>query len=163
MIQLTATNHIIELVTSSTSAIDWSTAYVDITTTATTPDSSQGTVSSATTTTIVSAPAASTTRVIKTITINNRGTADQTITIKKDIAGTEYVIFKSLVRFSESLQFLDTKGWVRLDASGEEISAMADRELKMQPRMVQYYKTGTTPETTEYWYCFAKDGVFPGV
>lgn len=89
---LAATNESIELVTSSTSAVHVVASWVDITTSAFTADSSEAVISSATDTTIVAAPGSSTQRQVKRLTIRNAGAAANTVTVQKDVAGTEYEI-----------------------------------------------------------------------
>jgi hypothetical protein len=78
-ITLTNTTHTLELVTSSTSGIDYRIVYFDETSTgAGLTTSSVGEITTATTTTVLAAPAASTTRIIQSITYTNVGTAENT-------------------------------------------------------------------------------------
>ena len=162
MILLTATTHALELETSSSSSTDWTCSYVDMDASATTPGSAQGNVASATTTTIAAAPASSTQRQIKHISVVNKNTTAQTITVKKDVSGTEYTVFKATLSQHEQAQYVDGDGWVCFDSSGraktmkpEDFSTTGGR-----PRAIQ--KVGTAAEGTAYWYGFWKDGGLPG-
>jgi hypothetical protein len=120
MILLTSTNDSLELVTSSTADIDWTTAYADHSTSAFTPGSNQGTLASATDTTIVAAPAASTQRQVKLITIRNRhASSSNTVTVQKDVSGTEYQMTPAVtLQAGETLIYVDGCGFSVLDASG---------------------------------------------
>ena len=72
MIFLTATTQTLEIKTSSVADIDYQINYVDVVAaTSATPGSNQGKITSATTTPALSAPAASTSRQIKSIFIRN--------------------------------------------------------------------------------------------
>jgi len=162
MILLTATTHALELQTSSSSSTDWTCSYIDMDASATTPGSAQGNVSSATTTTIAAAPAASTQRQIKHISVVNKNTTAQTITVKKDVSGTEYTVFKATLSQHEQAQYVDGDGWVCFDSSGRA-KTMTPEDLSTtggRPRAIQ--KTGTSSEGTAYWYGFWKDGGQPG-
>lgn len=105
---------ILELVTSSTADIDYQVNFVDVVpTTSATPDTSEGKITTATTTTIVSAPASSTTRQIKSISIRNRhASTANTVSVKKDISGTEYLLTADVVlQAGEVLTYEDGVGW----------------------------------------------------
>lgn len=118
MILLTATTHALELQTSSSASTDWTCSYVDMDASATTPGSAQGNVSSATTTTIAAAPAASTQRQIKHISVVNKSATSQTVTIKKDVSATEYVVFRAVIAENETVEYTDGKGWGIFNATG---------------------------------------------
>lgn len=128
MILLTSTNDSLELVTALAVATEWTAAYADHTTTTFTPGSGQGSVSTATDTTIVSAPGASTQRQIKLLTIRNAGTSNQTVTIQKDVSGTEYRMSPDVVLApGEVLQFVDGQGFSVLDPfAASKVSADAE-------------------------------------
>lgn len=118
MILLTATTHALELQTSSSASTDWTCSYIDMDASATTPGSAQGNVSSATTTTIAAAPAASTQRQIKHISVVNTSATSQTVTIKKDVSATEYVVFRAVIAQNETVEYTDGKGWGIFNATG---------------------------------------------
>jgi hypothetical protein len=109
---LTATTHSIELVTSSATATEYVTSFVDISATALTPGSSSGAVASATDTTIVAAPAASTTRQVKEILIRNAAASGSiTVTLQKDVSGAEYLLTPSVQLSSgEELRYSEMDG-----------------------------------------------------
>lgn len=122
MIFLTNTTHTLEVATSSTSTTNYYISYVDITTSWWTPWDNQGSISSATTTTVLSAPAASTQRQIKLISIENTGTDSNTYTIKKDVSATEYVIYTCTLKPWENLTYTDGKGFDKHAQDGSDIS-----------------------------------------
>lgn len=120
MILLKATTETLEISTSSTADIDYSISYADITTTTFVPSTTEGKITTSTTTTILSAPGASTQRQVKLITITNRhATTSNTIVVKKDISSTEYYLTPSITLLAgETVQYLDTAGWVYYSATG---------------------------------------------
>lgn len=120
MILLTNTTHTLEVVTSSGADIDYTVSYVDITTSSFSPDSVQGTITTATTTTIVSAPAASTQRQIKLITLRNvDATLSNSIIIQKDVSGANYRQTGSITLYAgETFVYSDTQGYYILNSSG---------------------------------------------
>lgn len=121
MILLTATTETLELLTGAALSTDWTVAYADHTTTTFTPGSGQGNVSTATTTTIVSAPASSTQRQVKLITVRNRDASGaQTVTLKKDISGTEYRLTPEVsLAAGETMLYVDGVGFQLLDSTGQ--------------------------------------------
>jgi hypothetical protein len=120
MIILKATTETLQVTTSSAAYLDYSVTYADITTTALNPSTNEGTIVGATTTTLLAAPAASTQRQIKLVTIANRDIAlSSTVTIKKDISGTSYILAPSMTLLAgESMQYMDGKGWVYYSTTG---------------------------------------------
>lgn len=146
MLLLTNTTHVLELVTSSTSAIDYSISFVDVTSSAFTPDSVQGAIATATTTTILSAPASSTQRQVKMMTIANKGTAAQTITLQKDVSATNYEILPGItLSADESLHYVDGQGFSILDASGRK-KQQIPLSTGTTGRATEFYKIGATSE-----------------
>jgi len=123
MLLLTATNHALELQTSANPSTDYHVSWVDLvtgTSPSMTPGSTQGNVASATTTTIAAAPAASTYRQIKTVTVRNRSSSTaNTVTLKKDVGGTEYHVFGEVtLQPGETLTYEDGFGFCVFDAVG---------------------------------------------
>lgn len=118
---LTATTHTLELVTSTANSTTWAVSWVDIdksgASTVATPGSAQGTISSATTTTIVSAPAGSIYRTITGITILASDT--QTLTVQKDVSATNYSVARGVLSANEALCYEDGAGWYTQNANGE--------------------------------------------
>ena len=113
MILLKATTESLKVVTSSTANIDYSVSWVDVTTTAFTPSTSEGKISTATSTTLLSAPAGSTQRQVKLITITNtHASASNTVTVQKDISGTTYQLTPATTLLAGcSLMFIESGGW----------------------------------------------------
>ena len=127
MILLKATTESLKVVTSSTANIDYSVSWVDVTTTAFTPSTSEGKISTATSTTLLSAPAGSTQRQVKLITITNtHASASNTVTVQKDISGTTYQLTPATTLLAgEVLSYLDKKSWRVYSASGIDSSSLA--------------------------------------
>lgn len=123
MITLTNTTHILELTTGSATAVDVFVSYADHTTAGAVLGDEQTLITTATTTTILSAPASSTQRQVKLITINNTGATPNTVTIKKDISATEYDLFYTTLQAHENLTYIDGKGWTQYTATGQAYTA----------------------------------------
>lgn len=154
MIGLTDTTHTLELATSSAASLDYYITWVDTTASAHTPGSSAGNIASATTTTVLAAPAAATNRGVKLLTLVNKGTLDNTVTIKKDISATEYVIYVALLRPGHMLVFTPDDGFATYDRQGRP---MASSSYGSTGYGVQLYKVGTAADAANYYYFFAKD------
>lgn len=161
MILLTTTTHILELVTTTTAAIDVSVSYVDITSSALAPASQDTAITTATTTTITSAPSGSHHRQIKHISIQNKGTTTNNITVQKDVSGTNFILFRCNLRANESIQYIDTVGFNVFDAAGKlKIADGTNSGVNQYP--LGYFKVGTAPEAAATWYSWSKDSGFPG-
>lgn len=163
MILLKAINEILELLTTSTAGIDYSIAYVDITTSTFLPSTTEGTIVTATTSTILPAPAASTQRQVKLITFRNKNIVNSnTITVKKDIAGTEYLITSDYVLGpGEILQYTDGVGWDCYDKNGNKKTTSLITS-GYNGRSIGFFKTSTGSDAVSYWYCTSKDAGYPG-
>ncbi len=61
--------------------------------------------------TIAAAPASSTQRLIDLISIYNNDTAAQTVTVKLDANGTEYIYYKGILGVGETLTYQEGDGW----------------------------------------------------
>jgi hypothetical protein len=162
MILLTNTTESLELQTSSVASTDYTVGYADNTTTTFIPGSGQGNIASITTTTIIPAPAASTQRQVKLLTIRNKGTVQQTVTIKKDVSGTEYILIQVTLLPGESIYYVDGVGFRNLDGSGREKIYNPDHSGGADGFSQALYKIGTAPEAAGKWYSFAKDTGNPG-
>lgn len=163
MILLTNTTEILELLTTTTSSTDYYISYVDITSSAFTPGQSNGNISTATTTTILSAPAASTQRQVKFLSLRNRSTtASQTVTLKHDTSGTErYITADITLAAGETLEYNDGTGFVVKNSRGQVINA--DTTVIGNTGFVfDLYKIGTASEAIGVKYSFQKDTGFPG-
>lgn len=162
MILLTATTEILELTTGAAVNTDYTVAYADHTASAFTPGSTQGTISTATTTTIVSAPAASTQRQIKLITIVNRGTTAQTVRLQKDVSATEYQIIPTTTLGASERMVIDDYGQITVyDANGRRKQQATDTS-GYTGRSFAWQKAATAKDAAGYWYASAKDAGFPG-
>jgi hypothetical protein len=163
MILLTATTDTLELLTGAAVSVDVVCSFVDITTTAFTPGTAQQNVATATTVTIVTAPAASTQRQIKQLSFRNKSTtAAQTVTVKKDISGTEYYITPDVqLNPGEQLLYTDGAGWTVLDRNGRLRTQATDID-GVTGRASSFYKVGTAAKAAGNWYCYSKDNGYPG-
>jgi hypothetical protein len=124
MIALTATNQILELNTSSSSNIDVIVSYTDHTTTGGTLGTQDSLITTATNTTILSAPASSTQRQVKMISINNTSATTNTIIVRKDVGSTEYDIIRAILSENERLEYTDMLGWEVYANSGGRKSSI---------------------------------------
>lgn len=159
-IVLEASTDSIELVTSSAAAIDYDCSWTDNTTTAFTPGKSAGQVSSATTTTIISAPSASTQRNVLNCTFRNTSTTtSNTLTVQRDVSGTNRTNYSTTLAPGESLAFTGER-YFRYNASGSEITTMADSGYN--GKTYSYFKVGGAKDSAGYRYLSAKDSGFPG-
>lgn len=159
---LDTTSKTFELTTSSTADTDYFVSWVDMTTSAFAPGASQGTINTAGTTVLVAAPAASTQRGIKTVSVFNRhASTAQTVTVKIDVSGTEYSLFKATLMAGESLQWSDGSEWCVYDATGDK-KVNSPVNVGVTGRVIPINKVGTATEGTAYWYSFGKDAGFTG-
>lgn len=162
MIILDATTKSLEMSTSSTSSTDFYVSWADITTSAFTPGETDGNITTATTTTIVAAPASSTQRQIKYISVVNKGTATQNIIIKLDVSGTERQLTGTISLLAgERLQYSGEAGFVKYNAAGSIVTD-TDRTKGYDGHSIQFYKVGTAAEAAGQYYSFHKDSGFPG-
>ena len=161
MLRLNPTTDSLELQTSAAGSIDFDVSFTDITSTADSPDDNSGNVVTATTTPIVAAPAASTVRQVHWINVFNAGTANNTVTIKKDISATERVLVRAILRPGERLQYTSNRGFVCYDSNGSEKVVTAEDDSAIG-RTVDFFKVGTALEAAGVWYSFGKDTGNPG-
>lgn len=125
MILLTDTTHTLEVITSSSEGIDYNISYADVTTTAFTPGSVQGNITTATTTVVLAAPASSTQRQVKFISLTNIGTGNNNVTIQKDVSTTNYVIIDAVeLSAGDSLQYIDGVGCRIIDSAGALVTTV---------------------------------------
>lgn len=68
--------------------------------------------------TIAAAPAASTQRIIDYISIYNNDTVNQTVTIKLDASGTEYILFKVTLAATEKIEYHEGQGFKVIASTG---------------------------------------------
>jgi hypothetical protein len=141
MILLKATTETLQIVSSSTASIDYSISFADITTTTFTPSTNEGKIAAATTTTIVVAPASSTQRQIKLITVSNTDAAlSAAVYIQKLITATTYKLTPTLTLLAgETIQYLDGSGWAYYSATG---AIKASQTAAGSNTQVQYNNNG---------------------
>lgn len=94
-------------------------SYVDITSSAYTPGSSNTQTNSTTAVTAVAAPGASTQRQVKLLTISNEDTAQATVTIQYNDNSTIRTIVKITLNADDTLVYTDGEGFRVLDSSGQ--------------------------------------------
>ena len=159
-INLSSTTHSLELETSVAGSVHYQLGYTDITATGVSlPQDEDGIITTATTTIIATTPSATTTRKIQYLNVYNNGVSN-TITIKKDVSGTEYILQKISLQKNENFRIVNDKVEV-FDASGRvKLQTTGDAEIAGDSRVI--FKVGTAPEAAGQYYCFAKDGGAPG-
>ena len=159
---LDSTAKSLELETSAAVSTDYVASWVDNTTTTFTPGMSQGNVATATTTTIVAAPAASTQRQVKWVSVRNRSSSTaQTVSLKTDVSATEYYVATVTLSPGETLH---------VDADGRQVVYTVAGFEKQQAylptayngRIFGFAKNGTAKDSAGYAIAYAKDAGFPG-
>lgn len=86
-------------------------SWRDKTATSFTPGRTAANTNDTTDVNIVPAPAASTYRIVDLLSIYNDDTANATVTIKLDISGTEYILFKVTLAPGERIEYVDGQGF----------------------------------------------------
>lgn len=158
---LSSNSHTLNLTTSSTSEVDVTVSYLDITSTSLTPAAQDSQIVTAATTQICDAPIESTQRQIKVITILNAGTASNSITVRKT-TGVVLTLYKTVLQAGQSAVYSIDGGWQRFDSNGTPITEPASK-MGIQTGYASFYtKTGTAPEAAGVPYLFAKDAGMPG-
>jgi len=95
----------------TTNQLQCLTVWRDVTTTAYTPGRTVTDTNNTTDVNLASAPAASTQRIIDYINIYNKDTVVQTVTVKFDANGTEYILWKGDLLSGSRLEYQDGKGF----------------------------------------------------
>jgi hypothetical protein len=117
MLLLVNTTDSLQLVTSAAVNVDVHASFVDLASGVTTPDRKNTAITTATTTTIVSAPGSSVYRNIQTLTIRNKGAANQDVTVVYNANSTLFELHKATLLPGQVLIWLDGVGFVILPAS----------------------------------------------
>lgn len=118
---LKATTETIKVITSTGADVDYVVSYADLTTEAN-DSTSFGKITTATTTTILAAPAASTQRMVLTLSlVNIEASTDENVTIYIDNSGTTYRVFKGDILRGEQLLYVKGEGWKRYNVEGKLI------------------------------------------
>lgn len=114
MLILTETTDNIEVVLGAavtTNQLRCFSCWRDITTTAFTPGRTAINTNSTTDVIVVPSPAASTQRVCDVLNIYNQDTVAQTVTVKFDANGTEYILWSGLLIAGQTLIYQEGNGW----------------------------------------------------
>lgn len=124
---LTGTTHSLEVTTSSTSQIDYLVDYTVIdksgASVVTTPASADGAISSVTTTTVLSAPGASIYRTVKKVSLHNTGASANSLTVQKDVGGTNRELVDVTLQAGETLEWTEPMGWAKYNANGIRVGS----------------------------------------
>ncbi len=120
MILLKATTETLTITTTSVADIDYSISYADITATTFAPSTNEGKIIVSTTVTALAAPAASTQRQVKFISITNRhASTTNTVILKKLISATDYNLTPTIVLLAgETIEYIDGNGWTHYLVDG---------------------------------------------
>ena len=151
----------LELVTSTSASIDYNVSWLNVTATAlTTPGRTAGNVAAATTTTILAAPAASNWRHVRSIELYNAGTAVNTLTIQRDVSGTNRLIYKAVLFAGESITMLEDGQWRKFSGTGAPQTDVANT-VGATGTAFAWAKSTTAADTTGYHYLMNKDPGLP--
>lgn len=126
MIVLDATTKSLELVLAgaiTTTQPTYVSAFVDVTTTAYTPGQSDGATNSTTGVTAVAAPAASTQRQVKLLTVYNGDTVAATVTVRYNNNATLRTLVKVALPVGYTLVYTDGEGFRVIDTNGAVVSS----------------------------------------
>lgn len=93
---------------------------------------------------LVPAPAAGVQRIVDLVNIYNRDTVAQTVTVKVDLSGTEYILIQTVLNAGETLTYVEGAGWsVTERGSGFVIPVQA---LTSSPTDAQTVYFGSLPK-----------------
>lgn len=162
MLALTATTETLELSTSSTASTDFHVTFVDHTTSGGTPGTQSGNITTATTTTILAAPASSTYRQVRQLSVKNKGTAVQAVVLKKDISGTERELTASISLGGQESLWMDGNGLITIFDSAGRPKFQAAEISGYSGRSTAYYKVGTAAEAVGVNHSLHAATGFPG-
>lgn len=121
MIILDATTRSLEVILAgaiTTNQLPIVASYVDVTTSAYTPGSSNTVTNNGTAVTAVAAPSASTQRQVKLLTVQNADTVSATVTVRYNDNATTRVLIKVVLTTGDNLVYTDGEGFRILDSSG---------------------------------------------
>lgn len=140
MIVLDGNTEILQLVLSgsvTTNQLQWTSSWGELNASAiTTYDGTHGESNNTTDVAMVTG-VSSRQLAIKSLTVYNRDTVAATVTIKKDVSGTEYILFRGTLQTGEHLVYEDGAGFQVLNASGipksSPIAASAGTSVMVPP------------------------------
>lgn len=121
MIILDATNESVQAVLAApatTNELQFTSSFVDVTTSTYVPGGNDGVTTGTSDVTIVAAPSASTQRQVKQITVYNADTVAATVTMIKDVGGTNRILCKVTLQVADTLQYNDGEGFKVITTSG---------------------------------------------
>jgi len=124
-------------------------SWRDITTSAFTPGRTIVNTNNAVDVNLVPAPAASTQRVIDTISIYNKDTGAIGVTIKLDANGTEYILLSWTLQPAERIEYSDKLGFVKYNSQG----AIYQSTLGASVGIHNWGIAGTKAETMDRCLC----------
>jgi hypothetical protein len=148
MLVLTATTDNIQVVlgaTVTTNQLQCVSAWRDVTTTTYTPGRTVTNTNNTTDVNIVPAPNSSTQRVVDLISVYNKDTVLQTVTIKFDDNGTEYIIWKGDVAVGGRVEYSEGEGFT-YTAPSPQGYAINVQALTSSPTDSQTVYFGTLPK-----------------
>lgn len=157
---LPSTSSIISIVTTAAGDTEVAAAWADLASGVVTPGATVTNIATATTTTVVAAPAASTSRKIKTLSIYNNSATPQTLTVEQFDGTTASKIISMTLTIGQSVTYEDGDGWNRFDAQGRPTVIQGAAVAAARPFNV--FKVGSTKEAAGVWYCASKDTGYPG-
>ena len=121
---LSDTGTTLTLVTGSAVSTDYVVDYVDHATASFSPLSGRGNVATATTTTILAAPAANTTRQVKSIKITNRhASSSQTVQVFVVESAVSYALSENIALAAGQCVLLNDKGWTIMSDQDQVVVA----------------------------------------
>lgn len=159
MINLSLAAHTLELLTTASVSTDWYVSYDNRGANA--PGAAAGNVATGTTTTLLAGPASGV-REVNKISIRNKGTASQTVTLKLDVSSTDYYLTPDVVlQAGETLEYEAGAGFSVKDISGRT-KQLADQAVGTSGYTLGFYKVGITAEAAGEFYTWALNTGFPG-
>ena len=75
---------------------------------------------------VVDSPVVSTQRVVDHISIFNKDSAENIITVSQQIAGSAYILWRGNLSSGWSARYIESAGWVKIDAEGDTSDVGAD-------------------------------------
>lgn len=162
MLNLSATNHVIRVITSAAANIDCHASWGDINgTTLTLGSKNTVNIVTATTTIVVPSPTAGTIRNVKALYFTNTSSSGSTRVAVEHFDGTDAAELIGFILLpGENLTFNEEGRWNHRDANGAEYPPAGLGSYN--GRTVSFVKTGTAADTVGYWYSTFKDAGFPG-
>lgn len=156
---LNASTDSLELVTSSSSTINYTLSYIEFTATTSTPASTQGSIAAATTTTILAAPPASSQRQVKRMSVRNIGLTANVVLLQKDVSGSNFEMYQVSLGPDQTF-VLDSEGEVTL--YGADGIAQIPETRTLDGTSLTFLKNGATAEAAGVRNYFAANTGLPG-